>query len=1710
MNPWHDLNAGKSGRRGRICGRKRIIGESGINRYPRADFSPGVRPETEIATFPKPTPDGSRPSVAVRRLGVARGTSMKTENLPLNVRLLAVLIVCGFAAAVGVYFLHRYQMTRHAAFFLSQARVVRASIEQTDDPQEQLDQWHKAADNYEKYIRFQSGDDADLTDVMAEDALLAADVADALAGDNSLREARVLYGRALTRMEEVLRRAPERRDLRRKQIDLLFGLRQYGETLDHLRFLCVEPKTRADLRTFFDRYSLDERLASQTGLSPSDGDGLAGLLRRGMDEVDSEKLFKFLGNDFWMLLEDAELLSIFGQCQVHLNRREAAIKPLEKSILLAPATLETYRHLAKVLRLLDKPNVADYWMTDMVDSNRDSFRAYQIRSDYRMSLIGGASDSEALVLAEDALADAVRSLQKAIQQIREIVDEHAAQTPINADLREALDALHQNAPAPGTRVTPQYFSALVRASRAIVPAARSIEKTQPMQLGLRDGLVLAAQCCLAWPNQDAQVTSNRLDLARDFALAAVELFPTDAPGYLVMADIEHRAGQTEEAVDCLRRGREATDGDPQVLWRLASSLIEIGELKEARKTTNELAKAGAADFFLNHLDAHIEFSQGNWLRAAEGFSKVRDDLIPWPMEAKRVDLLLAECYGKLGRLRDQRDAYLRCAATDRTWIPALVGLAEAKVKAGQIDEAIEDYRFLMKLSNAPPAARIELARLLYLKEIRLPPSERNWDEVEQTVAEAEKAVPGAVGPTILRAEILIAKGAADEAAKLLSNAENRLAEEIQTAQAEWKTVMQEAEQLSGQARTEKLAEAERRLAMVEARKASRPMLWRTMIGLVQGRGDWDTVEQRLADATKELGDTPTLRLVRARYLVDRYGKDAAPEIGKLAENVDRFSPSEQQELWQALARLAYQVEDFEKTEQLCRRVLEKEPTNLDVQNLRFQIATRDKNVVAMENILDEVRQSQSTPTAFWHYGEAVRLATLAEKGGSDDILEQAKQSLSKASELRPHWGQPRLLAGIIHERQKNDTAAIEAYLQAIDLGVRDPATVHRAARLLSLKNRFREADRLFRLLGQTQPILSDDARREMLAVKWQLGEYEQAAELARNVAANSDHPKDHIWLGQLLGILGTQATNHQQTDVAAKRFAEAEESLRRAVLLKSDASDTWVALIQFYGQTGQIEKAEKTIVQARRKLSPKEAAVALSQCYEVLGHAKRAAEEHESALTIAPRDAAVARRAAAFYLRNNETAKGFTQLHRILKGEVDASAPQKAWARRVLASTMFVEGGEENRKVALELIEQNLQEDPSSAPDQYVKAVMLASDMSGQRRREAIGSLETFLDTQAAPEPEIQFALAQLYLTENELSKYKILMRALLKETRNPHYLQSYATELMAAGELDEAQGVIEELAQLAPNSAHAVRIQAELAFRQRRYEDVLRILRGWLEAPAREPVERDARLHQVAEVIEFFAKQLRDEGPPAVASLFTKEAQTIYQEFLNLKPDQQILMAAFLARQHQIDKALDLLQAKWETGTPEQVALVCFSAMNGTAPSPEQLRRVDQILTISLEKHHQATPLRIALAVLRDVQGRFDEAEHIYRSILEREKNNPTVLNNLAVLLALQEKNLDEALDLVERAIVQVGSTAGLLDSRAMVHLARGNPRLALEDLQRAIKIDPSAMLYFHQAQAFHRNGQRTAAIDAMKKAKSLGFKEEYLQPVERAAYKKLTVMLD
>jgi tetratricopeptide (TPR) repeat protein len=133
-----------------------------------------------------------------------------------------------------------------------------------------------------------------------------------------------------------------------------------------------------------------------------------------------------------------------------------------------------------------------------------------------------------------------------------------------------------------------------------------------------------------------------------------------------------------------------------------------------------------------------------------------------------------------------------------------------------------------------------------------------------------------------------------------------------------------------------------------------------------------------------------------------------------------------------------------------------------------------------------------------------------------------------------------------------------------------------------------------------------------------------------------------------------------------------------------------------------------------------------------------------------------------------------------------------------------------------------------------------------------------------------------------------------------------------------------------------------------------------------------------------------------------------------------------------------------------------------------------------------------VSEAEMWEIQQKYDESRAAYEKLLTRD-DVPAVMraaanNNLAYLLALSGQDPDRALEAVNQAIEVIGPISDILDTRALVYLARGENDKAVEDMQLSIKVGPTPSKYFHLVWALLAAGKDDAARDAWKKAQEAG----------------------
>src|SRR5262249_33477200 len=127
------------------------------------------------------------------------------------------------------------------------------------------------------------------------------------------------------------------------------------------------------------------------------------------------------------------------------------------------------------------------------------------------------------------------------------------------------------------------------------------------------------------------------------------------------------------------------------------------------------------------------------------------------------------------------------------------------------------------------------------------------------------------------------------------------------------------------------------------------------------------------------------------------------------------------------------------------------------------------------------------------------------------------------------------------------------------------------------------------------------------------------------------------------------------------------------------------------------------------------------------------------------------------------------------------------------------------------------------------------------------------------------------------------------------------------------------------------------------------------------------------------------------------------------------------------------------------------------------------------------------------------------------RDNARAEVDNNLAFLLAVQGRNPDEALKLIEEAISLFGPQSDMLDTRGVVYLSKGDYKQALADLSDCvIATEPKPTQLVHLAMAQTAAQQELEARRTLEKAKALKFSPDELSPLEKTKYQEMLKKLE
>jgi tetratricopeptide (TPR) repeat protein len=1148
--------------------------------------------------------------------------------------------------------------------------------------------------------------------------------------------------------------------------------------------------------------------------------------------------------------------------------------------------------------------------------------------------------------------------------------------------------------------------------------------------------------------------------ARNWLRQAGALYPKNPIVYQALARLEVQEGNMKTALTCLRNGLEKVPGQIDLLWDLADLLVDRNQQGEATETIERLQKLSFPQAELDYLKARLKVHDRNWLEAARLLEECSPRLFGrtergketlFGALAQRSDLLLAGCYERLGNPDRAYATYSRVAAQNSRSVAARQGMAALRAGMGRFEEALAEYRLLTGLPNAPASCWVAIARLELLRNLD---SERpDWEAVDRALTKAERLQPLPVEVVLLRVDALAQQKMYDKAREHLVA-----------------TLLRPRPMVFGVLRPEVIASA-----LLEQ---ARPNVefWIGWSSLEEKQGKSAEALNLLEQAQRWSGDSVELRIARARYWGRQKGTEGLSGLAKAAEGIDRFDEEGQARLLRTLADASTGLGDLAQARKWLERLADVRKDDLGCRMVLFDLALRANDDATMGRMVDEIRQVEGEEGAWWHYGQVCRLLQRAKQAGSDKAaaLSEARRHLDTVAVRRSNWSHVPFCEAQIADLEGKEDVALAKYLEAIQRGERDSLALFRAVGLLDARGRPQEAYQILRKLPR-DAALASDLRRVAAEVSLRANSVAHALRLAEGaIQSDSRDYRDYLLLGRVYA--------------AAKEVEKARPMLYKACELDEKVPEVWLALVLFLNEIGQKQQAEKEIACAERALSGEKAPLALAICYETVGQRDKADPLYLAAKAARPNDPATLRALAGYYLRTGRLKEARPHLVSLSR----TKSADEAWAKRTLAVLTALEGNHREMRDAMAALGVEPDKvgkgaDESSALDQRARARVLAIQQVRRDRSEAIRILENLIERKVAT-TEDHFLLARLYEQNGDWprARNQLLILSTLSGGENATYLAHQARSMLRHGQPEAAAEALARLEKTAPDGVETQEINARVLHSQGKREEAVKILQGLAS-------DKRANLAGVAGVLE----ELNE--PEAAESMYRKLVDR------SERPTDVLLLIGYLGRRKRIREALDLGERTWGKCPPEAVAEACLLVLEEAPEDRASQDRVARQFEAILAKVPKSPALLAALGHLRALQGRYDDAEAIYRQALASNDRDALAMNNLAWLLALQKRDTGEALTLVEKALDIVGANAALLDTQALVHLSRGQSEQAITILQEVTAERRTGVSYFHLAQAYQLSGNRTAATQTMRLAETAGLTRAKLHPLERPAYESL-----
>ena len=514
-----------------------------------------------------------------------------------------------------------------------------------------------------------------------------------------------------------------------------------------------------------------------------------------------------------------------------------------------------------------------------------------------------------------------------------------------------------------------------------------------------------------------------------------------------------------------------------------------------------------------------------------------------------------------------------------------------------------------------------------------------------------------------------------------------------------------------------------------------------------------------------------------------------------------------------------------------------------------------------------------------------------------------------------------------------------------------------------------------------------------------------------------------------------------------KRDAEAELQFKKGIEVDQLGIESRESIAEFYVTAGQMDKAEQTyhdLVQIQEN-SP-ESRLVLAGFYNNAGRKDEAINTLTAIVGESPEYVLARYRLAEIYLDRRETVKVGEHLDALLKINDDDTEALTLRARLNIQQHRFERAVEDLAAV--------LKVRPSSRdPLFYMAQARISLGEIGQANA-IIADLERYhpaylrsglLKIQSAfasGDSNAAVRLANELIAKAERTTPDADTTSSVISDVRIRALSSRGLAYLELRKLAEAKADLEEIVRLSPGSSSALVNLAKVSIAEGNDQAAFDLYEKALNADT----------------------QSFDAVSGVVNTLVRMDRFEIAHSRVNGLFDTHAGKADVLAALHYLKASIFTAEKNLAEAEPELIASIGLDpdylpAYSAYASLLVEQQRTDEAIAQyqKVIEKRPAAQIFTLLGILEDARGNTKAAEIAYRKALEITPETPIAANNLAWLIADNQGNLDEALQLATIAVGKNQSVAGFYDTLGWVYLKKGLPSPAVEQLKKAVALDDS-----------------------------------------------------